>query len=112
LLDTKHGALAGNLRKALAASATAVPNRDILTDARVDDETPVLAGPSEEGIVADYALMRLMLGRHPLSAAAGGAAGTSPRAIGDADDRPNWPARSQLWTGHRTSAPREHEPAG
>jgi error-prone DNA polymerase len=46
----------------------AVPDRDILADARVDDETPVLGAPSEgEDIVADYNSMRLTLGRHPLS---------------------------------------------
>jgi hypothetical protein len=33
----------------------AVPDRDILAEARIDDETPVLGAPSEaENIVADY----------------------------------------------------------
>lgn len=45
-----------------------MPDRDILADARVDDETPVLGAPSEcEDIVADYNSMSLTLGRHPLS---------------------------------------------
>lgn len=60
--------LAGNRREALWASAAAVPDRDILADARVGDETPVLGAPSEgEDIVADYNSMSLTLGRHPLS---------------------------------------------
>ncbi|WP_244744710.1 error-prone DNA polymerase [Paraburkholderia terricola] len=60
--------LAGNRREALWASVAAVPDRDILADARVDDETPVLGAPSEgEDIVADYNSMNLTLGRHPLS---------------------------------------------
>ncbi|WP_116139780.1 error-prone DNA polymerase [Paraburkholderia sp. BL27I4N3] len=60
--------LAGNRREALWASIAAVPDRDILADARVDDETPVLGAPSEgEDIVADYNSMSLTLGRHPLS---------------------------------------------
>lgn len=60
--------LAGNRREALWASAAAVPDRDILADARVGDETPVLGAPSEgEDIVADYNSMSLTLSRHPLS---------------------------------------------
>lgn len=60
--------LAGNRREALWASVAAVPDRDILADARVDDETPVLGAPSEgEDIVADYNSISLTLGRHPLS---------------------------------------------
>jgi error-prone DNA polymerase len=60
--------LAGNRREALWTSVAAVPDRDILADARVDDETPVLGAPSEgEDIVADYNSMSLTLGRHPLS---------------------------------------------
>jgi error-prone DNA polymerase len=60
--------LAGNRREALWASVAAVPDRDILADARVDDGTPVLGAPSEgEDIVADYKSMSLTLGRHPLS---------------------------------------------
>ncbi|KWC60252.1 hypothetical protein WL53_12885 [Burkholderia ubonensis] len=57
-----------NRREALWASVAAVPDRDILADARVDDGTPVLGAPSEgEDIVADYNPMSLTLGRHPLS---------------------------------------------
>jgi error-prone DNA polymerase len=60
--------LAGNRREALWQSFAAVPDRDILADARIDDETPVLGAPSEaEDIVADYNSMSLTLGRHPLS---------------------------------------------
>ncbi|NKJ47636.1 error-prone DNA polymerase [Burkholderia sp. SG-MS1] len=60
--------LAGNRREALWASVAAVPDRDILADARVDDETPALGAPSEgEDVVADYNSMSLTLGRHPLS---------------------------------------------
>ncbi|MGF6568632.1 error-prone DNA polymerase [Paraburkholderia sp. GAS333] len=60
--------LAGNRREALWASVAAVPDRDILVDAGVDDGTPVLGTPSEgEDIVADYNSMSLTLGRHPLS---------------------------------------------
>ncbi|RKE34757.1 DnaE-like error-prone DNA polymerase [Paraburkholderia sp. BL23I1N1] len=60
--------LAGNRREALWASVAAVSDRDILADARVDDDTPVLGTPSEgEDIVADYNSMSLTLGRHPLS---------------------------------------------
>jgi error-prone DNA polymerase len=60
--------LAGNRREALWQAVAAVPDRDILLDARVDDETPVLGAPSEaEDIVADFNSMSLTLGRHPLS---------------------------------------------
>jgi error-prone DNA polymerase len=60
--------IAGNRREALWQSVAAVPDRDILADARIDDETPVLGAPSEaENIVADYNSTGLTLGRHPLS---------------------------------------------
>jgi error-prone DNA polymerase len=60
--------LAGNRREALWQSVAAVPDRDILAEAPVDDETPVLGAPSEaENIVADYNTTGLTLGRHPLS---------------------------------------------
>lgn len=60
--------LARNRREALWVSVAAVPDRDILANARGDDETPVLGAPSEgEDIVADYNTMNLTLGRHPLS---------------------------------------------
>jgi error-prone DNA polymerase len=60
--------LAGNRREALWQSVAAVPDHDILAEARIDDETPVLGAPSEaEDIVADYNSTGLTLGRHPLS---------------------------------------------
>ncbi|SAK86634.1 DNA polymerase [Caballeronia glebae] len=60
--------LAGNRREALWQSVAAVPDRDILAEARIDDETPVLGAPLEaETIVADYNSTGLTLGRHPLS---------------------------------------------
>ncbi|WP_250481766.1 error-prone DNA polymerase [Caballeronia sp. NCTM5] len=60
--------LAGNRRQALWQSVAAVPDRDILAEARIDDETPVLGAPSEaDDIVADYNSTGLTLGRHPLS---------------------------------------------
>ncbi|MDE1184281.1 error-prone DNA polymerase [Paraburkholderia sp.] len=60
-------ALAGNRREALWQSVAAVPDRDMLAVARVDDETPVLGAPSEaENIVGDYRSVGLTLGRHPL----------------------------------------------
>lgn len=39
--------LAGNRREALWQSVAAVPDRDILADSRIDDETPALGPPSE-----------------------------------------------------------------
>jgi len=60
--------LAGNRREALWQSVAAVPDRDLLLDARVDDGTPALGAPSEaEDIIADFNSMSLTLGRHPLS---------------------------------------------
>jgi error-prone DNA polymerase len=60
--------LAGNRREALWQSVAAVPDRDILADGRIDDETPELGAPSEaEDIVSDYNAAGLTLGRHPLS---------------------------------------------
>ncbi|SAL53539.1 DNA polymerase [Caballeronia choica] len=59
--------LAGNRREALWQSVAAVPDKDILADACLDDETPMLGAPSEaEGIVGDYKSTGLTLGRHPL----------------------------------------------
>lgn len=59
--------LAGNRREALWQSVAAVSDKDILADARVDDETPPLGSPSEaENIVGDYKSTGLTLGRHPL----------------------------------------------
>jgi error-prone DNA polymerase len=60
--------LAGNRREALWQSVAAVPDRDLLSDSRVDDETPSLGVPSEaDDIVSDYNSTGLTLGRHPLS---------------------------------------------
>ncbi|WP_434715812.1 error-prone DNA polymerase [Paraburkholderia sp. A3RO-2L] len=60
--------LAGNRREALWESAAAVPDKDLLAGARVDDETPALGAPSEvDDMVQDYRSMGLTLGRHPLA---------------------------------------------
>ena len=59
--------LAGNRREALWQSVAAVPDKDMLADARLEDDTPVLGAPSEaEDIVSDYKSTGLTLGRHPL----------------------------------------------
>jgi len=59
--------LAGNRREALWQSVAAVPDKDLLNDARVDDVTPLLGAPSEaDDIVSDYKATGLSLGRHPL----------------------------------------------
>ncbi|MEA3122464.1 MAG: error-prone polymerase [Paraburkholderia sp.] len=59
--------LAGNRRKALWQSVAAVPDRDMLERAAMQDDTPELGDPSEaEDIVGDYQSMGLTLGRHPL----------------------------------------------
>ena len=60
-------ALAGNRREALWHSVAAVPDKDMLAVAAVEDETPELGAPSEGNeIVADYRSVGLTLGRHPL----------------------------------------------
>jgi error-prone DNA polymerase len=60
-------ALAGNRREALWHSVAAVPDKDMLAIAAVQDETPELGAPSEGNeIVADYRSVGLTLGRHPL----------------------------------------------
>jgi error-prone DNA polymerase len=60
--------LAGNRREALWQSVAAVPDKDMLAVAKVEDETPALGAPSEaDDIVGDYQAMGLTLGRHPLS---------------------------------------------
>ena len=60
-------ALAGNRREALWHSVAAVPDKDMLAIAAVQDETPELGAPSEGSeIVADYRSVGLTLGRHPL----------------------------------------------
>jgi error-prone DNA polymerase len=59
--------LAGNRREALWQSVAAVPDKDMLSDARVEDATPLLGAPSEaDDIVSDYKATGLSLGRHPL----------------------------------------------
>jgi error-prone DNA polymerase len=59
--------LAGNRREALWQSVAAVPDKDLLIEASVEDVTPVLGAPSEaEDIVGDYQATGLTLGRHPL----------------------------------------------
>jgi error-prone DNA polymerase len=59
--------LAGNRREALWQSVAAVPDRDMLAVAAVEDETPELLAPTEaHDIVADYRSVGLTLGRHPL----------------------------------------------
>jgi error-prone DNA polymerase len=59
--------LAGNRREALWQSVAAVPDKDMLAVAAVDDETPELGAPTEaHDIVADYRSVGLTLGRHPL----------------------------------------------
>jgi error-prone DNA polymerase len=59
--------LAGNRREALWHSVDAVPDKDMLSVAAVQDDTPELGAPSEaQDIVADYRSVGLTLGRHPL----------------------------------------------
>jgi error-prone DNA polymerase len=59
--------LAGNRREALWQSVAAVPDKDMLAAAAVQDETPDLGAPTEANdIVADYRSVGLTLGRHPL----------------------------------------------
>ncbi|MGF6774907.1 error-prone DNA polymerase [Paraburkholderia sp. GAS334] len=59
--------LAGNRREALWQSVAAVPDRDMLAQAAVSDETPELGAPSEaQDVVADYRSVGLTLGRHPV----------------------------------------------
>ncbi|MFL9898914.1 error-prone DNA polymerase [Paraburkholderia fungorum] len=59
--------LAGNRREALWQSVAAVPDKDMLAAAAVEDETPELGAPTEaHDIVADYRSVGLTLGRHPL----------------------------------------------
>jgi error-prone DNA polymerase len=59
--------LAGNRREALWQSVAAVPDKDMLAAATLQDETPELGAPTEANdIVADYRSVGLTLGRHPL----------------------------------------------
>ncbi|MCC8396224.1 error-prone DNA polymerase [Paraburkholderia sp. MMS20-SJTR3] len=60
--------LAGNRRTALWQSVAAVPEKDMLAGAAVQDDTPELGAPSEaQDIVSDYRSFGLTLGRHPLA---------------------------------------------
>jgi error-prone DNA polymerase len=60
--------LAGNRREALWQSVAAVPEKDMLAAAAVQDETPALGSPTEgQDIGADYRSVGLTLGRHPLA---------------------------------------------
>ncbi|MEN8500067.1 MULTISPECIES: error-prone DNA polymerase [Paraburkholderia] len=60
--------LAGNRREALWQSVASIPDKDMLSVAKVEDETPELGAPSEaDDIVGDYRSMGLTLGRHPLA---------------------------------------------
>lgn len=55
--------LAGNRRDALWQSVASVPDKDMLSVAKLEDETPELGAPSEsEDIVGDYRSMGLTLG--------------------------------------------------
>jgi error-prone DNA polymerase len=59
--------LSGNRREALWQSAAALPDRDLLAVARIDDFTPDLGKPSQvQDVVSDYRSMGLTLGAHPL----------------------------------------------
>ena len=99
--------LAGNRREALWQSVAAVPDRDILADGRIDDETPELGAPSEaEDIVSDYNAAGLTLGRHPLSLAAPCPAGTPAHARRDLTHLSQWTPGAGLWTCHRTGKDR------
>src|SRR5258708_17184712 len=56
--------LAGNRREPLWQSVPALPAKDLLSVAKVEDETPELGAPSEEeDIVGDYRSMELTLGQ-------------------------------------------------
>ncbi|WP_082439719.1 MULTISPECIES: error-prone DNA polymerase [unclassified Massilia] len=60
--------LAGHRRQALWQAVGAVPDKDLLRPAGLEEEAPVLAAPSEgQEIVGDYRAQGLTLGRHPLA---------------------------------------------
>ena len=60
--------LAGHRRQAAWAAAGVSPTIDLLSDVPLRETAAVLAAPSEgEDLVADYAAMKLTLGRHPLA---------------------------------------------
>jgi len=61
-------ALAGHRRQALWQAVGAVPDKDLLRPASLEEDVPVLAAPSEgQEIVGDYRAQGLTLGRHPLA---------------------------------------------
>lgn len=60
--------LTGDRRQALWQASVAVPDKDLLRPADLEEEPPALAPPSEgEEIVGDYRSMGLTLNRHPLA---------------------------------------------
>lgn len=65
--STGMASLSRNRREALWQSVAAVPDRDMLAQAAVSDETPELGAPAEaRDVVADYRSVGLTLGRHPV----------------------------------------------
>ncbi len=59
--------LGGHRREAAWAVGAVATQRDLLLDAAPEEPAPPLAAPDEgEDLVADYASLRLTLGRHPL----------------------------------------------
>lgn len=61
-------ALAGHRRLALWQAVAAIPDKDLLHTVTLEEQTPVLAAPSEaQEIVSDYHSAGLTLGRHPLA---------------------------------------------
>ena len=99
--------LAGNRREALWQSVAAVPDKDMLADACLEDDTPVLGAPSEaEDIVGDYKSTGLTLGRHPLELLR--PILLEQRLIPGIDSAnvSEWPARSRLRPGDRQTAAR------
>lgn len=60
--------LSGDRRQALWQAVAAVPDKDLLRPADLDEERPALRAQTEgEEIVADYRAMGLTLNRHPLA---------------------------------------------
>ncbi|WP_036169176.1 error-prone DNA polymerase [Massilia sp. 9096] len=60
--------LAGHRRQALWEAVGAAPSKDLLRPATLNEDTPVLAAPTEgQEIVGDYRAQGLTLGRHPLA---------------------------------------------
>jgi error-prone DNA polymerase len=60
--------LSGNRREAMWNAAGSTPDKGLLREARIAEETLELQAPSEaEDLVADYRHLGLTLGRHPLT---------------------------------------------